>query len=422
MKKFFQEHYKGLTIFTLAIIVVVATATASITSFLNNNQELKPERQGTIAANETDPAVWGKYYPAHYQTYMQNSENTDMPSHFESKPYMQVLYAGLGYAVEFNEPRGHLYTLDDIRAVNAQRYKTGASCNICKSTQIPGLIEEYGEDFYMMDFEEINSKLEYPIGCLDCHDPETMELRISRPALIEAYERQGKDITQATRQEMRSLVCAQCHVTYYFQPETKKLTFPWDEGIKADEILNYFDKKDFSEWNHPDSKTGLVKARHAEYETFMGSTHESAGLACADCHMPYVKVGNSKVSSHYWTSPLKNIEESCGVCHQENSDWLEGRVKTIQTQTKNTQDIAGNTMVKAVEEIERALETSGVNQELLGQAQEMHRKGQWYLDYVMVTNGYGFHNPTESLENLGKAIDYAHQAIQLAKDAAKVAL
>ena len=44
-----------------------------------------------------------------------------------------------------------------------------------------------------------------------------MDLHISRPSLTEAFSRQGRDITHATPQEMRSLVCAQCHSEYYFQ-------------------------------------------------------------------------------------------------------------------------------------------------------------------------------------------------------------
>ncbi|EHQ92045.1 ammonia-forming cytochrome c nitrite reductase subunit c552 [Desulfosporosinus youngiae] len=413
--KTYSRKHLGIAVVTTTILAAVMFAGAFF--FVTHNQEPRREQLGEIAANETDPAVWGNYYPLHYQTYQENFNNTEKPSHFETKPYMKPLYAGLGFANEFNEPRGHVYTLEDIREIDPSRYKTGAACNTCKSSQIPGLIEKYGDKYYTMSFEEINSQLKDPIACLNCHDPKTMELKITQPALIQAFERQGKDITKATRQEMRSLVCAQCHVTYYFKPESKILTFPWDNGIKADEILAYFDEDNFSEWKHPDAGTGLVKVRHAEYETFMGSTHQTAGLACADCHMPYVKIGNTKVSSHNWTSPLKTIDQSCAVCHREGSEWLTARVKDTQEKTKEVQDLAGEAVVQAINELKTAGETPGVNAELLAQAQEMHRKGQWYLDYVMVTNGYGFHNPAESLNNLGKAIDYAHQARQLAKDA-----
>lgn len=411
-----SRDYRNIAIFS--IIAVIVLGLSGFYFFRDHNEDIEEGPVGEIAANEADPAVWGKYYPKHYESYMENYKNSAKPSHFETKPYMKPLYAGLGYAEEFNEPRGHVYTLEDIRAVNPKRYKTGAACNTCKSSQIPALIDKYGEKYYTMSFEEINSQLTHPIACLDCHDPGTMDLRISRPALIEAFARQGKDITKATRQEMRSLVCAQCHVTYYFQPDTKKLTFPWDKGLKADQVLAYYDEANYSEWIHPDAGTGLPKARHAEYESFMGSTHQSAGLACADCHMPYVKVGNVKISSHNWTSPLNNIEQSCTVCHREGVDWLRGRVEDTQTKTKEIQDIAGASVVEAISALKAARETPGVNLEKLKQAQEMHRKGQWYLDWVMVTNGYGFHNPTESINNLAKAIDYAHKSIQLAKEAA----
>jgi len=416
-KKSIFEKYLKIFIFAGAVFLVLISL--GIFSFLSHNKELQRETIGEIGAKEADPAVWGRYFPLHYQTYMQNFESTEKTSHFETKPYMEKIYAGTGYAAEFNEPRGHVYSIEDILAVDSTRRKIGAACNTCKSSQIPEIIEKYGDEYYQMGFEEINSQLEHPIACLDCHDPKTMELRITRPALAEAFARQGKDIENATRQEMRSLVCAQCHVTYYFEKNTKKVTFPWDKGVKADEILAYFDGKGFTEWNHPDAGTGLVKARHAEYETFLGSTHETAGVACADCHMPYKKMGNTKVSSHYWTSPLKNIEESCMTCHRESSDWLTARIKDIQEKTKEIQDIAGNVVVQAIEEIKAARESQGSDPQLIKEAQEMHRKGQWYLDYVMVTNGYGFHNPTETMNNLGKAIDYAHQAIQLAKDAEK---
>ena len=39
--------------------------------------------------------------------------------------------------------------------------------------------------------------------------------------------------TMATRQEMRSFVCGQCHVEYYFKPEQdgRRLTYPWQNGL-----------------------------------------------------------------------------------------------------------------------------------------------------------------------------------------------
>ncbi len=42
-------------------------------------------------------------------------------------------------------------------------------------------------------------------------------------------------------------------------------------------------------------------------------THARAGVACADCHMPYQRVGAAKVSSHHVRSPmLAEAENSAG--------------------------------------------------------------------------------------------------------------
>ncbi|MGS0745339.1 ammonia-forming cytochrome c nitrite reductase subunit c552 [Syntrophomonas erecta subsp. sporosyntropha] len=410
-----SARMRQLIFVTVLILIFIGGAAAFF--FTRNNQDSMEGIQGEIAANEMRSEVWGKFYPRHWDSYQANLNNTEKPSHFETKPYMKTIYAGFGFAAEYNEPRGHLYTLEDIRDIDPARKKSGAACNTCKSTQIPELIQKYGDKYYQMSFEEINNQLREPIGCLDCHDPKTMDLRISRPALKEALERQGRDLNKISHQEMRSLVCAQCHVTYYFQPETKKVIFPWDKGIKAENILAYYDDFQFSEWIHPLAGTGLAKVRHADYETFMGSTHESAGVACADCHMPYTKVGNVKISSHDWSSPLNHIEESCTTCHRNGIEWLQSRVTTIQKQCKETQDMAGEAVVLAINELKISRETPRVDQAKLKQAMDSHRKAQWYLDFVMVTNGYGFHNPTETLNNLSKSINYAHQSVRLAREA-----
>ena len=214
----------------LGVVAIVVMVSACVFFFNRNNQVALEGPQGEIAADETNSAAWGQFYPAHWDSYQDNMANTLNPSHFETKPYMQIIYAGTGFAAEFNEPRGHVYSIEDVKSIDPARRKAGASCFTCKSTQAPGMIKEYGDHYYLMSFDEMKDKITEPIGCLDCHDPKTMKLRLTRPALIEALERQGRSIDKLTNQEMRSLVCAQCHVTYYFHPDTKKSPFP---GIRA---------------------------------------------------------------------------------------------------------------------------------------------------------------------------------------------
>lgn len=400
----------------LGVIGIVAVLTG-VFFFNRHNTVVMETVQGEIAANETNSAVWGRFYPAHWDSYQANLNNTAQPSHFTAKPYLQTMYAGIGFAVEYNEPRGHLFAIEDINAIDPARKKTGAACFTCKSPQVPEMMEKYGENYYLMSFDEMKGQITEAIGCLDCHEPKTMALRISRPALKEALQRQGRDLDKLTNQEMRSLVCAQCHVTYYFAPQTKKVTFPWDNGFSAEQILAYYDENKFTEWVHPVAGSSLVKPRHAEYETFMGSTHQSAGLACADCHMPYTMVGNKKISSHVWQSPLNNIEQSCTTCHRNGSEWLKTRVETIQAQVKQSQDLAGEAVVQAINELKIARETPAVDQSKLAEAMKLHREAQWYLDFVAVTNGYGFHNPGATLNDLNIALDRAHKAVITARQA-----
>ena len=90
-------------------------------------------------------------------------------------------------------------------------------------------------------------------NCNDCHDPETMDLRITRPALLEGLKKRGVDIDHATRQEMRTYVCAQCHVEYYFRGAEKRLVYPWSKGLRADEILAFYDEVGFKDWTHKET-------------------------------------------------------------------------------------------------------------------------------------------------------------------------
>ncbi len=404
----------GLTACVAALVIGVCAGL-----FFGHNTEWQ---QTTIKPidekNMEDPAAWGVNYPAQYETYLQTKENTEKPSHFEDMPYLKLMYKGTGYAEEFNHPRGHAFMLDDIRDINPVRWKGHqAACNTCKSSQIPGLVAKYGDEYYKMSFKEINDQLKYPVGCYNCHDPKTNELTVRQPPLIEAMSRRGIDLSKASRQEKRTLVCAQCHVTYYFPNDTNKVTFPWDEGLTAEDQLRYYDKIGYTEWVHPDSGTPLVKPRHEEYEYFKGSVHESAGVTCADCHMPYMKAGNQKFSSHNVGSPLDNMEQSCMTCHRESKEWLTDRVRNIQKNTKDMEDRAGEVVTETIKTLEAAKNTPGVDQELLKKAQQNHRYGQYYMDCVMVTNGLGFHNPDRSMQDLARGIDYCQIATRQATEA-----
>jgi nitrite reductase (cytochrome c-552) len=221
------DKIKKLLMFLVPIAIICIAA--GIFLFDRNNELTTVGPQGEIAQGETDSAKWAAFYPVHWDSYQTNLENDAKPSHFEGREYLQTIYAGFGFAKEYNEPRSHLYTIEDVKAIDPARKKAGASCITCKSTQVPALMEKYGADYYLMSFDEIIGEVTEPIGCLDCHDPQTMELRLSRPALIEALERQGRISTRLLPRKCAVWYVPNVMLRIILNRAAKRLFFP---GIK----------------------------------------------------------------------------------------------------------------------------------------------------------------------------------------------
>jgi nitrite reductase (cytochrome c-552) len=367
--------------------------------------------------------VWGENFPREYESYLKTLE-TDfaskhggsvMTDYLKKYPELVVLWAGYGFSKDYNQGRGHAYAIEDIR----NSLRTGgnevspmpATCWTCKSTDVPRLMNEIGtENFYKQKWTDHGSQVINPIGCQDCHDPETMNLRITRPALVEAFERQGKDINSFTRQEMRSLVCAQCHVEYYFKGKKEKyLTFPWDDGFSADEMEGYYDNLDFVDWTHKLSKAPMLKAQHPDYELFMTGIHAIRGVSCSDCHMPYKSEGGVKFTDHHIQSPLNNVANTCQVCHREETTRLMQDVYERQDRIEELRRIAEKTIAAAHIEAKIAWD-NGATDEQMKNILTLIRHAQWRWDWVAAANGLGFHAPVEALRVLGTSIHKGGQA------------
>ncbi|HLN64492.1 MAG TPA: ammonia-forming cytochrome c nitrite reductase subunit c552 [Symbiobacteriaceae bacterium] len=389
-----------------------------------------------IDKNETDPAAFKAAYPRHYDSYMKNAQTLPpalkytsseaKKSRLEQFPYMTTLWNGYAFSKEYNEARGHVYTNTDVLGapgypgIKRVTEKTNLTCMYCKSAEVPQLLAQMGDKFFNTKLLEGNNKelFKHPISCSDCHNPETMELRVTRPAFIEAMARRGVDVSKATRQEMRSYTCGQCHVEYFFNPkDANKVTFPWDKGFEYKDIYAYYQEQQFSDWTHPQTDGGMLKAQHPEFELFQGSTHQAAGLSCADCHMPYMKEGNTKISSHWWTSPMRTFEQSCGTCHKQSEKEMQARVLNTQDRVKEGLDRAGEANKAAIAAIEKAKNTAGVDAKKLDEARQLHRESQFYWDLVSAENSYGFHNPQKALQALADSIDLAGKAQVKAMDA-----
>jgi len=239
-----------------------------------------------------------------------------------------------------------------------------------------------------------------------------MELRITRPAFMEGMKAfkasQGvKDYDvnrDATRAEMRSFVCGQCHVEYYFKGEGKRLTYPWHKGLQIDPIYAYYEETGHADWTHKRTGAKVLKAQHPEFEMWNQGIHSRSGVACADCHMPYKRVGALKVSEHHVRSPMLSVNRSCQTCHKWPEEELKARVEQIQDRTYRKRGEAMDAALDLIGDLEKAVGRK-MPDEKLAQARAHQRKGQFYLDFVEAENSMGFHAPQESMRILGTAAE-----------------
>ena len=424
---------KHLTLILVGIIILLTAVLAGVLLFLRNQppqERASAQPLTSVQALEPDSSIWGINYPNQYSSYLAIRENsTDTAyggssgfSHLERDPRQVILFMGYPFSWEYNDDRGHAYALEDVNTIRRVTDTTHATCYSCKSSNNPALWEELGLQGYdAMLFSEIAPRITETIGCANCHEAGTMRLVVTNPSLEAAFEAQGIEWRDFTRQEMRTVVCANCHVEYYMVGEDKILTFPWENGTRIDQILAYYDEIEFSDWSYPGTGTAALKAQHPEFEFFSaGSTHFNAGVACADCHMPYARDGAVKYSDHNIHSPLLNeqaTQAACGQCHTDVT-YVSERVGAIQDQVFLAKQAAEDALVDAITALQAAVASPGADPALLEQARQLHRHAQFMWDFVSAENSMGFHNPEYALSILAEATNLSRQAQMKAVQAA----
>jgi len=432
--------------------VLSALATLGISALLVSIHEHKEEARNPfyrvveLTDDTEDPAIWGKNFPQQYDAYLRTVDmvrtrfggSESMPrtptgadprsvvaqSKIEEDPRLKTMWAGYAFAKDFREERGHAYMLEDQLYTERQVVvkQPGTCINCHASVYVP--FKKLGGGDIMQGFDKVNAMpyseakgfFSHPIACIDCHDASTMQLRVTRPAFIEgiraAKAAQGianYDVnTMATRQEMRSFICGQCHVEYYFKGPEKRLVFPWFKGLKADEILAYYDEAGFKDWEHAETGAPALKAQHPEFEMWNQGIHARSGVACADCHMPYKRVGALKISDHHVRSPLLNVNNACQICHRFPEDEMRMRAEIIQERTMQMRDAAMDALVALIADIKKARE-SGAGDDQLAMPRDCQRKAQFLLDFVEAENSSGFHAPQEAARILLQSLDYARK-------------
>lgn len=409
--------------FVMVGVFLLGLLAASITERRAEIATLYSNKKVEIKGIEPKSDIWGINYPREYTTWKKTKEmdfkskhNGNMPLDvLEERPEMVVLWAGYAFAMDYSAPRGHFHAIDDVRNTlrTASPMNPGegdiqpSTCWTCKSPDVPRMMSEIGiEKFYKSSWSQFGAEIVNPIGCADCHDPKTMSLTITRPALIEAFQRSGKDITKATPQEMRSLACAQCHVEYYFKGDGKYLTLPWDKGMNVEDIEKYYDEVKHVDWVHNLSKAPMLKAQHPDYEMFLLGPHSKRGLSCADCHMPYVSEGGIKYSDHQVMSPLKKVSSTCQTCHRDSQEQLISYVYEYQDKVNEIRDRIEKELTKAHIMAKTAWD-KGANEKTMTPVLELIRQSQWRWDYVVASHGSSFHAPVESQRILAHSLDRA---------------
>jgi nitrite reductase (cytochrome c-552) len=450
----------------LLTALVFAAAAYGVMSLYQNIMLRKQEALQTAfnLANLTDetvdPKEWGKTFPRQYDGYLRtvDTERTryggsENFQRLDEDPRLRTLFAGYAFSIDYREERGHAYMLSDQdETERVRQVKQPGACLHCHASVLvayrqqgvkSGIAADEAhrweavmkgfEDVCSMPYGEARKLVTHPVTCLDCHDPQTLALRVTRPAFLIGIAqlaksddplphlpsverwRTGPRMTdydpnrEASRQELRSMACGQCHVEYYFKGDQKLLTYPWHNGLKVEQIEKYYDDEKWQDFSHKTSGSPVLKAQHPEFEMWSQGIHARSGVACADCHMPYIRQGAIKISDHQIRSPLLNISRACQQCHNYAEGEILSRVEAIQTRTRGMLVRAEDACIDAITAIEEA-GRGGASDMQLEQARKLHRQAQWRMDFVAAENSLGFHAPQESARILAEAIDLGRQA------------
>lgn len=456
----------GVLAYVLLAIAAAGLA-AGIFAFMSNIAERKVEarhrfvRVAEVTEDTTDASVWGRNWPKQYDSYKKTALQTRtrfgghggseaMPEQkIERDPWLKRMFLGYAFSIDYRDRRGHAYMLQDQEETERITKPQSGSCLHCHASVMP-LYRALGDgdamkgfvESHKLSYQEANKMLHemghaHPVSCVDCHDPDSMALRVTRPGFINGIQafaasdaaapafssielwRKGDRAVpynpnkDSTRQEMRSFVCGQCHVEYYCATKMP-LEFPWSKGLKVEEqeahwnARTFADGKRFFDYAHAESGAEILKAQHPEFELWSQGIHARSGVSCADCHMPYIRDGASKVSDHWVRSPLLNVNRACQTCHKIPEQEILDRVAVIQDRNHDLLQRAAAALMGLLDAVKTAKE-AGATPEQLQPALELQRKAQWRLDFIAAENSMGFHAPQEAARILGEAIDYARQ-------------
>ncbi len=426
---------KYIIILVISIVAIGLMSALLVSIDEKKTEQAQLEQVPKIDRWETKNEEFRKHYPRQFDSWKETKHSDEIEDMLKKYPELVVLWAGYGFAKDYNAPRGHIYAIEDnrntLRTGAPKDEKTGpmpTACWTCKSPDVPKIMEEEGDlEYYTGKWAKYGSDIINPIGCVDCHNPETMELEVNREYLdtgLKAADEKALD--DATQQDMRSMVCAQCHVEYYFKKtplaDGKKaavVTLPWGEGTSVEDMEKYYDNLEFKDWTHKISKTPMLKAQHPGWEMWKTGAHGRNNVSCADCHMPYTQEGSIKYTDHKIGNPLENMDKSCMNCHRTSEESLLANINKKRKRKDELHEKAMKAISAAHLEAGKAWDLGATKEEMAPVLKDI-RHAQWRWDYAVASHPAFFHAPEETLRVLGTALHKAGDArIKLAKILAK---
>lgn len=392
-----MKKFLSMSLMTLMLLALCATACAATAT------------QTGTGVSVIKAADWAATYPDVFASYEKNAENEAVIDHVEEYPMIAAVYEGMAFNKYYGSARGHYYTVQDLTSTG--RPHALANCFTCKTPDFTAKVNNEGVSAYSIAFEDMLAEVNESVSCYNCHANTGNELVVTHTYLADAM---GDDLASLNAE---TASCAQCHVEYYFAPETKAVTLPYDSlaAMHPDQIYELFEEMQFTDYTNPRTGVKQIKVQHPEFETYMGSGSVHAPqFSCADCHMAKeTNDAGQTYTSHTWVSPLDSeaIQANCAACHSDLTAFVEG----IQAHAEERTIAIGTKLETLTNQLADAVASGAYTEDELEAIRALNRKGQFYWDFVFVENSEGAHNSKLTEECLDKAEQLIDEALGLIK-------
>lgn len=393
-----------------------------------------------LVSNPANTSEYKELFPFQYERWTASKEDTKTEDLTQRYPFLVILRAGTGGPMgpRLLGLRGHYYSWIDFATMQDSGIpskneddKTSARCFVCHSSVAPQLAKRDGEiNFLSNKWSDYSAEGNHPVGCANCHDPETMALSISPSWVDEMRKKAGKPVFAESGKEKQSLICGQCHYEGYTEMlpikskdgNSKQAIISktaWKNGLSLEQQEaflndggNFESGKPWVDLVHPLSKTPIIWSIHPDFEIFKEGIHGKNGLECTTCHMPKVKNNGAVVTDHKVGNPLKNPDASCKQCHKDNFENLKKIVADRKDKIEQLRIESGNNLASAHLEAKKAWE-AGAKPEEMAPALANIRSAYWRWNSL--ARAAYFHNPDATWNGLSIANAKALEARAMIK-------